>query len=103
MDAQASLIRRIVDAREPRMVTVQSKAKDIFGDTPAWFLDEDALPEPPLVGGPKVAEVAEDNVDSATVLRELDINPELPPDKKKQIEQVIMDNQQAFGLDGSGI
>ncbi|KZP27139.1 hypothetical protein FIBSPDRAFT_695017, partial [Athelia psychrophila] len=100
MEAQAAMIRKIADIRDPKTLTVQSEAKEVFGDTPSWFLEEDALAEPPVEGGPKAAEVEEDYVDSANILKELDINPELPPEKRKQIEQAILKNQLAFGLDG---
>ncbi|KZP33334.1 hypothetical protein FIBSPDRAFT_716128, partial [Athelia psychrophila] len=100
MEAHASMIRKVAELRNPTSQTVRSDAKDIFGDTPAWFLEEDALAEPPVEGGPKMAEVPEEDIASSEVLKELDINPELPPEKRKQLEEVILRNQIAFGLDG---
>ena len=60
---------------------------------------EDIYSEPPMEGGPKVAELSEDRVDSERLIEVLDINPELPADKRKEIQEVIVRNQRAFGLD----
>ncbi|KZP09593.1 hypothetical protein FIBSPDRAFT_700583, partial [Athelia psychrophila] len=104
MDAHAQMIRKMVEVRGPpernqAATTARSEAKEIFGDVPAWFVDEDVLSEPPVEGGPKMAEVAEDSVSSAKLFESLDINPDLPPEKRKRIEEVIWNNQRAFGLD----
>jgi len=52
-----------------------------------------------LEGGPKVAELPEDFVDSKRLIEELDINPELPDVQRKKLQDVIVKNQRAFGLD----
>jgi len=52
-----------------------------------------------LEGGPKVAELPEDFVDSKRLIEELDINPELPDVQRKKLQDVIIKNQRAFGLD----
>jgi len=62
-------------------------------------LEEDIYSEPPLEGGPKTAELPEDRVDSKQLIEVLDINPELPASKKKELQDVITKNQRAFGLD----
>ncbi|KZP04507.1 hypothetical protein FIBSPDRAFT_692972, partial [Athelia psychrophila] len=102
MEAHAQMIRKIVELRTPAHLqhtsTVRSEAKEVLGDIPAWFTDEDVLAEPPVEGGPKTAEVSEDSVDSAKMFEALDINPDLPPEKRKKIEEVIWANQRAFGL-----
>jgi len=51
-----------------------------------------------LEGGPKVAELPEDFVDSKRLIKELDINPELPDVQRKKLQDVIVKNQRAFGL-----
>ncbi|KZP30012.1 hypothetical protein FIBSPDRAFT_712776, partial [Athelia psychrophila] len=104
MEAHTQMICKMVEVRgppdrAPETATARSEAKEIFGDVPAWFVDEDALAEPPVEGGPKTAKVEEDSVDSATLFNSLDINPDLPPEKRKNIEEVIWNNQRAFGLD----
>ena len=60
---------------------------------------EDIYSSPPVEGGPKVAELPEDPVDSERLIEVLDINPELPASKRKEIQDVIIKNQRAFGLD----
>ncbi|KZP13026.1 hypothetical protein FIBSPDRAFT_709915, partial [Athelia psychrophila] len=103
MEAHTQMIRKMVEIRTPTHLqnasTVRSEAKEVFGDVPAWFMEEDILAEPPVEGGPKTAEIAEDSVDSSKIFESLDINPELPPEKRRRIEEVIWNNQRAFGLD----
>jgi len=62
-------------------------------------MEEDPLSEPPLEGGPKITELPEDFVDSKRLIEELDINPELPDVQRKKLQDVIVKNQRAFGLD----
>jgi hypothetical protein len=59
----------------------------------------DIYSEPPVEGGPKVAELPEDCVDSERLIKVLNINPELPASKRKEIQDVIVKNRRAFGLD----
>jgi hypothetical protein len=54
-----------------------------------------------LEGGPKVAELSEDFVDSKRLIKELNINPKLPDIQRKKLQDVIIKNQRAFGLDNS--
>ena len=49
--------------------------------------------------GPKTYKVSEEIISSNHLIKELDINPDLPPVKKQQLEQVIQANQLSFGLD----
>jgi hypothetical protein len=46
-----------------------------------------------------VYKISEDTVDSKCLLEELDINPELPTHQIRRIQEVIINNQQVFGLD----
>jgi hypothetical protein len=62
-------------------------------------MEEDPLSEHPLEGGPKVTELPEDFVDSKRLIEELDINPELLDVQRKRLQDVIVKNQRAFGLD----
>jgi hypothetical protein len=61
--------------------TATSQAPAALQPLPAYFTKEDPLAEPPLEGGPKIYEVGEESVSSTQLLEELDINPELPPEK----------------------
>ena len=52
-----------------------------------------------MEGGPKTCEVSEEIISSNRLIKELDINPEVPPVKRQQLEQVIQANQLSFSLD----
>ena len=52
-----------------------------------------------MEGGPKVIELLEDLVDSKRLIEALDINPELPAVEGDRIQEVIVKNHRAFGLD----
>ena len=51
-----------------------------------------------MEGGPKVAELSEDSVNSKRLIEALNINPELPAVKRDRIQEVIVKNYQAFSL-----
>ena len=53
---------------------------------------EDVYFEAPVEGGPKVAELSEDLVDSKRLLEVLNINPELPAVERDRIQEVIVKN-----------
>jgi hypothetical protein len=79
--------------------TITSEVKDFL---PAQRVDlevEDIYSEPPVEGGPKTAELSEEPVDSDRLIEVLDINPKLPESKRKEIQDVIIKNHRAFGLD----
>jgi len=80
--------------------TATSQAPAALQPLPAYFTEEDPLAEPPLEGGPKIYKVGEESVSSIQLLEELDINPELPSDKRARLEQILTSNKLAFGLDG---
>ena len=76
-----------------------SKVKDFL---PTWKIDlekVDVYSEAPVEGGPKVAELSEDLVDSKRLIEVLNINPELPAVERNRIQEVIIENHQAFSLD----
>ena len=69
-----------------------SKVKDFL---PTWKIDsekEDIYSEAPMEGGPKVAELSEDLVDSKRLIKALNINPELLAVKRDRIQEVIVKN-----------
>ena len=52
-----------------------------------------------MEGGPKVAELSEDLVDSKRLIEALNINAELLAVERDRIQEVIIKNHRAFGLD----
>jgi len=72
-------------------VTVSSKAKNLSNSNKIIFTEEDPLSEPPLEGGPKVAELLEDFVDSRRLIKELNINPELPDSQRKNSKMLLLE------------
>jgi hypothetical protein len=103
----AKVIRTLAENQTPdlglglpqKAATVASEIKDLL---PTWKVDlekEDIYSEPLVEGGPKVAKLPEDCMDSERLIEVLDINPELPASKRKEIQDVIIKNQRAFGLD----
>ena len=76
-----------------------SKVKDFLS---TWKIDlekEGFYSKAPVEGGPKVTELLEDLVDSKRLIEALNINPELPAVERDRIQEVIIKNHQAFGLD----
>ena len=76
-----------------------SKVKEFLPTQKIDLEREDVCSEAPVEGGPKVAELLEDLVDSKRLIETLNINPELPAVEKDRIQEVIIKNHQAFGLD----
>ena len=76
-----------------------SKVKNFLPTQKIDLEKEDVYSKAPVEGGPKVAELSEDLVDSKRLIEVLDINPELPAVERDRIQEVIVKNHQAFGLD----
>ncbi|KZS89707.1 hypothetical protein SISNIDRAFT_396858, partial [Sistotremastrum niveocremeum HHB9708] len=53
----------------------------------------------PTNGGPKGAQPPDDPTPTSKLLKEVDFAPDLSPDQKQQLEDVILKHQKAFGLD----
>ena len=66
-----------------------SKVKDFFPTRKIDLEKEDVYSEVPVEGGPKVAELSEDLVDSK---RLIEVNPELPAVERDRIQEVIVKN-----------
>ena len=79
--------------------TTTSQAPEVFKPHPVYYSKEDPLTKETLEGGPKTYEVSEEIISSNHLIEELDINPELPPVKRQQLEWVIQANQLSFSLD----
>ena len=107
MGAHAQLIRKLAAIQTPNpkfgvlvpTSTVTSQAPSALKLLPSYHSEEDPLAEEPLEGAPKIYEVGEETVNSNHLVEELDINPELPPIKRQQLEQILKDNQISFSLD----
>ncbi|KZT31476.1 hypothetical protein SISSUDRAFT_973178, partial [Sistotremastrum suecicum HHB10207 ss-3] len=62
-------------------------------------------PEPPsslsepVTGGPKTNIPLDDPTPSSRLLQTIDFAPNLTPDQRQQLEDVVLRHQQAFGLD----
>ena len=95
-----SVIRTLAKARTPDLglgstkgvVTVTSKVKDFLPTRKIDLEREDVYSEAPVEGGPKVAELSEDLVDSKRLIEVLDINPELSAVERDRIQEVIIKN-----------
>ena len=105
--AHANLIRKLAAIRTPNpkigvsvpTSTATSQAPSALKMLASYHSEEDPLAEELLEGGPKIYEVGEETVNSNRLVEELDINPELPPIKRQQLEQILKYNQISFGLD----
>ncbi|KZT31742.1 hypothetical protein SISSUDRAFT_994749, partial [Sistotremastrum suecicum HHB10207 ss-3] len=62
--------------------------------------DNDFPGEEPIEGGPKTAETPGDDVKTADLLKSVDFAPDLKPDERRRLEEVVTKNSSAFGLDG---
>jgi hypothetical protein len=107
INAHATVIWTLVESWTPGLgvgaksepATVSSKAKDLSNSDKIIPMEEDPLSETTLKGGPKVAELPEDFVDSKGLIEELNINPKLLDIQRKKLQNVIVKNQRPFGLD----
>ncbi|PBK82565.1 hypothetical protein ARMGADRAFT_887506, partial [Armillaria gallica] len=61
---------------------------------------DDPAASEPIEGGPKTADSPPDALPSSEILDALDISPNLTQDQRRRLQEVILKNQQAFGLDG---
>ena len=103
----ARVIRTLAETRTPDLglgstkgvATVTSKVKDFLPTQKIDLEKEDIYSKAPVEGGPKVTELLEDLVDSKRLIEALDINPELPAVERDRIQEAIVKNHQAFGLD----
>lgn len=82
------------------MRTAQSEVKVIYDASRQDYSAEDKLADPPVEGGPKTAEMPEESISTAQLLKEVDISPNLNPIQIHQLQNVIKWHKEAFGLDG---
>jgi len=74
--------------------SIQSKAQ--------WNATEpdDPLATEPVEGGPKMAELPEDPVETGRILEVLDLSPDLTAEQRSSVERIILKNLSVFALDG---
>ena len=77
---------------------IKTLVKEYQGLTNPDLPPEDG--SPPVVGGPKTSEPEPDPVAKGEFLKAVDINSALPPEQRKQIENILLKNINAFSLDG---
>lgn len=98
MIAHAQLIQNLVQERSNNWIksrsTITSKAQR--------NATENDNPEAtdPLEGGPKTSEVPPFEIPKGKLLTEIDISNSLTPSQRRALETVIINNEDAFGLDG---
>jgi hypothetical protein len=61
---------------------------------------DDPLAGEPVEGGPKTSEPPPEPVSGDRLLAEVDFSPDLLESQRKQLEEVVLKNSKAFGLDG---
>jgi hypothetical protein len=62
--------------------------------------EDDPTATAPLEGGPKTAEVHVEDISSDRLLDEISISPDLSEQQRRHLEEVLLRNAGAFGLDG---
>ena len=85
------LIRKLANIRTPNPSsgfsastnTATRQAPEAFKPHPVYYSKEDPLAKDLLEGGPKTYKVSEEIISSNRLIKELDINPELPPVKRQ--------------------
>ncbi|QRW10607.1 Retrovirus-related Pol polyprotein from transposon [Ceratobasidium sp. AG-Ba] len=104
MSTSMNILRKEEESTEGQLHEFQSRAM--------WIKSvqkkEKIQPEPfdtswskQVEGGPKTAELPElEQTPSTKLLDEIDINPRLNKEQKAQIEKIVLQNAEAFGLDG---
>ncbi|KAK7059402.1 hypothetical protein R3P38DRAFT_3522434 [Favolaschia claudopus] len=87
INAHAHLIRTLVAEQSGESTVVDGARAQRNATEP-----DDPLAEEPLEGGPKTAEVPPEPVSSAQLLTEIDISPDVTPEQRKQLEEVLIRN-----------
>ncbi|THU94746.1 hypothetical protein K435DRAFT_609057, partial [Dendrothele bispora CBS 962.96] len=95
-EAHASLIRYLICTQtfDRSVATVRSESL-ISSKAQRNATEKDD----PLEGGPKTAEVCIDDIPSSKLLSEIHLSPDLTPEQRRKLEEVVIQNANAFGLD----
>ncbi|KDR68033.1 hypothetical protein GALMADRAFT_23457, partial [Galerina marginata CBS 339.88] len=92
------LIRNLATEREAKVIRAETEITS-KAQRNATEEDDPAATEP-IEGGPKTSEVPPDDIPRNKLLSEVDISSALTKDQHRQLEAIVLSNEQAFGLDG---
>ncbi len=80
---------------------IQSTVHDLLVHPTASSTDQEEVTAGELKGGPKTAEVPNpDPVSKSELLKEVNFSPDLIPEQKELLEEIVLKRHKAFGLDG---
>lgn len=74
--------------------------QEVLDPSKLRYIGEDPLVEPPVEGGPRTAEVPEENIPESALLQELDISEGLSPEQTQKIQDILIKHRRVFGLYG---
>ncbi|THU75806.1 hypothetical protein K435DRAFT_623286, partial [Dendrothele bispora CBS 962.96] len=97
INAHAQLVHKLAQSSS---FTIRSKSEISSKAQRNASGEDDISSTPPLEGGPKTAEVTLDHVPAERLIQEVDISSDLSTEQRSKLEQVILKNSNAFGLDG---
>ena len=106
MDAHANFLRGIINKegtsldKNPFAQTARSEVKTLHDASRRDYSSGEPLAEPPVEGGPKTAEVPEESVPTAQLLKEVDISPNLTRIQTEQLQKILKQHEQVFELEG---
>ncbi|THU85675.1 hypothetical protein K435DRAFT_685114, partial [Dendrothele bispora CBS 962.96] len=101
-EAHASLIRHLMCTQTFNRSVATVRSESLISSKAQRNATErdDPLASGPLEGGPKTAEVCIDDIPSSKLLSEIHLSPDLTPEQRRKLEEVVIQNANAFGLDG---
>ncbi|KAF7341208.1 TY3B-TY3B protein [Mycena venus] len=107
-EAHANFIRQLVETQSsPAATPVPAESSAIRSESNISSKahrnatgEDDPGAEEPVEGGPKTAETPPEFVDSSKLLEQIDISKAVTPEQCKMLEDVVIKNATAFGLDG---
>lgn len=106
MDAHANFLRGIINKegtsldKNPFAQMARSEVKTLHDVSRRDYSSGELLVEPPVEGAPKTAEVPEESVPTAQLLKEVDISPNLTRIQTEQLQEILKQHEQVFGLEG---
>ena len=100
IQAHANLLKTLVQVKNRTNGTISSKTVITSKAQRNAEGEDDPTAQAAVKGGPKTSETPGDDIPSDRILSEIDISPDLSLRQKKEIENVVLRNKQAFGLDG---
>ena len=90
-----------LQAHSETIKTIVNNLLDRNQEDPITSGQEEDILEGELKGGPKTAEVPDpDPIPTSELLSQVNFSPDLTEDQRKALEEVVLKNKDAFGLDG---